>query len=457
MNRHLAKTFIATGVSAVTIAGFSTPTFAAPLSAATSVHSKDFLMKSAQETWEFFVKATDNPTGLPADRIDVANGSFTPATDTSPTNIAMYMMSIVAAKDLNIINQHEASVRMRNLIHELNSLDKWNGFLYNWYNTADGTVNTQKNGHFVSTVDDGWFAAGLVVAREAFPQYKSQLSALLNAMDFSRLYDASYKQLYGGYDADSNQMQTWHYGNINTESRVADYIAIGQGHVPETLWWGVYRTLPSDWTWQNQIPAGTTVIHDGVPVFEGHYSLNGVEYVPSWGGSMFEALMPTLVLDEKDKAPNGLGLNDERMVDLQIEYAKQKNYPVWGISPCALPDDGYGVYGVPGLGTVNYDEDGTITPHASFLALQFEPQLAVQNLQTMASKYPAIIGPFGYYDSVNVRTSKVADSYLALDEGMIMVSLDNSLKRGAIQKDFAKDPIGQKPQHLLAEENFMIN
>jgi hypothetical protein len=70
---------------------------------------------------------------------------------------------------------------------------------------------------------------------------------------------------------------------------------------------------------------------------------------------------------------------------------------------------------------------------------------------------PLAIEMFGYYDSVNERTSKVADSYLALDEGMIMVSLENFLKHGAIHKDFAKDPIGQKPQHLLAEENVMIN
>lgn len=408
-------------------------------------------------TWQYFEQATANQTALPDDRIDISeSGSPIPTTTTSPTDIGLYLMSLAAARDLGIVNEKAAGARMGAVIRALSRLAKWHGFLYNWYDTTDGSVLDTPAGKFVSTVDNGWLAAGLIVARQAFPFYYTALTKMLNKMDFSIFYDSSVGQLYGGFDPIHDAYTTWHYGNINTESRVADYIAIGQGKTPATLWWSVYRTLPTSWTWQLQKPAGFFATHDGVQVFEGHYKLDGLTFVPSWGGSMFETLMPTLVLDEQSLAPRGLGLNDARITDLQIRYAQSRHYPVWGISPCALPANGYGVFGVPGLGSVKYEENGTITPYATFLALPFRPRAAEQNLARLASLYH-MMGPDGFYDSVNVMSGAVTHAYLALDEGMVMAALDNALRAGRIRAYFNSDPIGRRPQSLLSEENLRLN
>ncbi|WKL02552.1 glucoamylase family protein [Paenibacillus amylolyticus] len=135
-----------------------------------------------------------------------------------------------------------------------------------------------------------------------------------------------------------------HYGMFYTEPRVGSYIAIGKGDVPKDHWWKMYRTLPQEWDWQAQIPQGKSVKYDGVDVFEGSYEYKDKKFVPSWGGSMFEALMPGMVIKEKELGTQALGLNNQRHVDLQIEYAKEKGYAVWGFSPSATPT-GYSEFG----------------------------------------------------------------------------------------------------------------
>src|SRR5205807_9175939 len=108
----------------------------------------------------------------------------------------------------------------------------------------------------------------------------------------------------------------------------------------------------------------------------------GERYVPSWGGSMFEALMPTLVLDEARHAPRSLGANDAAHVAVQRRYALEElGYPVWGLSPSSTPgNDGYGEYGVRVLGSLGYGA-GAVTPHAVALALGVAPAEAAAELR----------------------------------------------------------------------------
>ncbi|QQE79781.1 glucoamylase family protein [Alicyclobacillus sp. SO9] len=410
------------------------------------------LYNVAKSTWNFYVSATQTPTGLPADRIDITSTGQKLSTSTNDTNIGMYLVSIAAAKNLGIIHEREAARRLAKVLSELQSLQKYKGFFYDWYSTTNGKPSQK----FVSTVDVAWLDTGLIIDSKTFPQFKRPLTRMLKQMNFSLLYDTSLNQLYGGYTVGQGPTG-YTFGNINTETRIADYIAIGKRNLPSKLWFGVYRTLPKSWTWQQQTPVGYYATYDGVKVFEGHYSWDGIKYVPSWGGSMFESLMPTLFLNEKGLAPRALGLNDKRMVQLQIKYAQSKNYPVWGISPAALPNDGYGVFGIPQLGSANppYQENGTITPYASFLALQFAPRQALRNIYKLKTNYH-MLGKYGFYDSVNVHTSTVTHSYLALDEGMILASLDNYLNRDALIRTFNRSSIGRRPQHLLSEEKFSI-
>src|SRR5207245_8680196 len=115
----------------------------------------------------------------------------------------------------------------------------------------------------------------------------------------------------------------------------------------------------------------------GQAFFGGYYEWKGTKYVPSWGGSMFEALMPALVLDEARSAPRSRGASAAAHVDVQRRFAVEElGYPVWGLSPSMTPGrDVYGEYGARALGVLGYG-GGAVTPHAAALALAVTPEAA---------------------------------------------------------------------------------
>jgi hypothetical protein len=169
---------------------------------------------------------------------------------------------------------------------------------------------------------------------------------------------------------------------------------------------------------------------------------------------MFEALMPTLVLDEARYAPRSLGANDRAHALVQRRYAAEVlGYPVWGISPSATPSgEGYGEYGVEVLGARGYPA-GAVTPHASALALGVTPGPALANLRELARRYD-IYGDFGFYDAVDPLSGAVAHDYLTLDQAMLFVALVNHLGDGFVTERFAADPIARKILPLIGAEDF---
>ncbi len=406
----------------------------------------------AVKTYKYFQDYTDPNTGMTYDEVRTTDKGTEEAKRTSPTNIAMYMMSTVSAQQMGIISKKEAVSRLQTTLNTLEKLDKWNGLFYNWYNTDDGSLKKDW-GQFISQVDNGWMSAGLIVVGQAYKELNGQTSKLVNKMNYTTLYDPEVGQFRGGYDVDKGALTDHHYGMFYTEPRVGSYIAIGKGDVPQDHWWKMYRTMPKEYDWQSQIPQGKEVKYDGVNVFEGSYTYQGKKFVPSWGGSMFEALMPGIVLKEKELGKKALGLNNKRHVELQIAYAKEKGYRAWGFSPSATPT-GYSEFAATPLGTSGYKDGATVTAHATFLALDYAPQDARQNIKALESFN--MLGTYGFYDSVNVETGELAKAYLALDQGMIMVSIANYLKDGVIRDYFHKDPIGKKPEALLKKEVFSI-
>jgi hypothetical protein len=169
---------------------------------------------------------------------------------------------------------------------------------------------------------------------------------------------------------------------------------------------------------------------------------------------MFEALMPTLVLDEVHYAPASLGRNDLMHAVVQRRYAlEQLGYKVWGMSPSWMPSgERYLEHGVPVLGFHGYD-GRAVTPHAAALALGVTPGEAVADLRKLAGDYDAY-GEYGLYDAVNPSSGVVAHVYLTLDQAMILIALANHLEGGVIQKHFAADPFVQAALPLLRDENF---
>ncbi|MBY6037657.1 DUF3131 domain-containing protein [Fictibacillus nanhaiensis] len=406
----------------------------------------------AKKTYKFYQDHTDPKTGLTYDETRYTEEGKKNATHTSPTNIGMYMMSTVSAQQLGLIKKDEAVKRIELTLDTLEKLEKWNGLFYNWYNTHDGSIKKDW-GQFISQVDNGWLSAGLIVVGQAYEELYPQTSKLVEEMNYTTLYDPEVGQFRGGYDVAKGKLTDHHYGLFNTEPRVASYISIGKGDVPKEHWWKMYRTMPASWDWQAQVPKGHEAEYDGVTVFEGHYEYNGVKFVPSWGGSMFESLMPGIVLKEKDLGKNALGLNNKRHVELQQAFAKEKGYPAWGFSPAATPD-GYSEFAATPLGTSGYKDGATVTAHASFLALEYDPEAVRKNIKAL--KELNTYSKYGFYDSVNVETGEIAKAYLALDQGMIMVSIANYLKDGVIRDYFHSDPIGNKPEKLLEKEVFSI-
>jgi hypothetical protein len=261
---------------------------------------------------------------------------------------------------------------------------------------------------------------------------------------------------------------------------------MGLHQMPGNVWWRSWRELPPkapfadcqatdpDFSWQGQwpVPGHWQVRADprsGQPfeVWEGHYTYpgTGLDFIPTFAGGMFEALMPDLVVPETAWGPRSFGLADARTVEVQARYAAgQLHYPVWGMSPSSTADDtgGYGGYGVEGLAfpqgqrlsqcTTCATED-VVTPHASFLALNVAPRAARANIAELLARYPGVYGADGFYDAVNPVTGAVGHGYLVLDQSMIMAALDDALHGHALQRDFARDPVSWAARTYLSGED----
>ncbi len=438
------------------------------------------LWKIAQRTWKFFSSDVNSQTNLPLDNIGF-NGAPSQGQYTSPTDIAMYLWSIAAAVQLHLISYPSGEHLAAGALDAVNHLRKWHGFLLSWYDTNNGIPIqgpgqgpvTSLKGQFISTVDNGWYASSLVIVRNAFPSLYAKATALLQAMNFGIFYDAGNQatsitagQMYGGYYADQGPA-AFDYGNLNTDPRIAAYMGIGTGTLPSTVWWRTWRTFPASFTWQTQTPVGSTVTyldpktHQPYSVFEGHYSYRGITYVPSWGGSAFEALMAPLVVPEATWGTHNFGLNDLNYAEASVLYAtRHLHYPVWGLSPASTPgtSGGYTAYGAYPLGSggsANAYSQQAVTPYASFLALPFLPQQAYQNIVKLRALYP-VYGPYGFYDAVNPLTGTVAPRYLVLDQGMIMAAIDDALMRGGLQRYFSRDGVGRRVKPYLETEQFSI-
>ena len=462
------------------------------------------LERYAADTWHSFVLMTNAATGLPSDNVS-AEGVR--AKYTSPTNIGTYMWSTIAARDLGIIKPSEARERIARTLATVAGLEKhvWSGQFYNWYDPDTGAklriwpTDGSTVQPFLSSVDNGWLAAALIIVKRSVPQLRDEADAILREMDFGFYYDPSAGLIRGGFwdepPAQCNVPGNYrgrgptvfytchHYGALNTEPRIASYIGIAHGQIPRTHYYKMWRTFPDtcDWSWQEMKPQGVTRTYLGIDVYEGHYRYRGLRLVPSWGGSMFEALMVPLLVPEEDWAPQSWGVNHPLYVEAQVEHGlEEADYGYWGFSPSNNPDGGYREYGVDpiGLEPNGYSSDqerthvdygfepcrpghpdplaygrGVVTPHASFLALEYDRGATLENLANLRRDF-AVYGEGGFFDAVDVRTGKVSRFYLALDQGMIMAAIANELRNDRMRHYFSHGAVTQRVRPTIAPEEF---
>ncbi len=270
--------------------------------------------------------------------------------------------------------------------------------------------------------------------RLAAIEIMAQQVAGLADMNYDFLYDKRRHLLSIGYNVSERRQDTSFYDMLASESRLANFVAIAQGKLPQESWFALGRLL-------TPTAGGATLL--------------------SWSGSMFEYLMPLLVMPTYD---NTL-LDDtyRASVKRQIAYGNQCDV-AWGISESgynnvdAALNYQYRAFGVPGLGLKRgLAEDLVITPYASALALMVAPEAACQNLQRLSAD--GLAGKFGFYEAIDYtaarlprgQTSIVIRSFMAHHQGMILLSMAYLLLNRPMQKRFESDPMFQATTLLLQE------
>ena len=466
---------------------------AQPAAAADDRDSDRALHRYAEGTWRSFVAMTDGTTGLPTDKLEVDG---TRSVQTSTTNIGAYMWSAVVAERLGIIDRSELAARMRRTIGTLEGMERFadTGQFYNWYDHRTGAKLTvwPPTGlplePRLSSVDNGWLAAGLKIVAARVPELSRRASALYEAMDFGFYYDPGRNLMLFHYAPDAQNPRACCYDTIVSESRIAAYIGIARQQVPERVHFGPFRSWPDtcDSKWTETRPFGFMRTYYGTSVYDGSLPYNNTLVTPSWGGSMFEALMPALFVPEERWAPGSWGANHPLVAAAQIHHGlTEAGYGYWGFSPANVPEGGYTEYGVDGIGTnpggypSNRDftlidhgwahcpdgrpalpdpppsayTNGVVTPHAAFLALRYAPRETLANLARLERDFD-IYTPLGFLDSVNVDTGVTSSSYLSLDQGMIMAAIGNALERDVLRRAFATQDFERELRPVIGVEEF---
>lgn len=258
--------------------------------------------------------------------------------------------------------------------------------------------------------------------------------SLVYEMDFSFLYDDTRKLFSIGYRMFDSQLDDSFYDLLASEARLLSLVAIAKGDVPVAHWFRLGRALTS--------------VHKGTALI-------------SWSGSMFEYLMPSLVMNTP--ASSLLEQTCRLIVKKQIQYGEEKSIP-WGMSESAYNARDlhltyqYSNFGVPELAFKRgIGKDLVIAPYATMLAGMYDPINAVKNLKHLSSLRAE--GVFGYYESIDFTKSRIPEglesvvvkTYMAHHQGMSLISISNILHDGLMPKRFHREPIILSSELLLQE------
>ncbi len=471
----------------------------------------------ARRSWRFFETfVAEAENFLPPDNFQEIPRPVV-ARRTSPTNIGLYLLSVTAAHDMGWISQAEAAARLEQTLHTMQRMPRYRGHLYNWLDTSDLRVLDPP---YVSSVDSGNLAGHLIAVAQACESWAAhavtnpqglqdaralaqeslladpmpELSKLLAqiaegvsdaliddaralapslpqgseaafwtqamigchdkalapqgnlqsladmargfalAMDFRFLLHPEKKLLSIGFTVSTNTLDQNCYDLLASEARLASLFAIAKADVETRHWFRLGRAA-------TPIGAGSALI--------------------SWSGSMFEYLMPALVM----RAPAGslLDQTSQRVVQRQRSYAEGLGHP-WGISESAYNARDlemtyqYSNFGVPGLGLKRgLAENRVIAPYATALAAMVDPQAAVQNFAALNGL--GAQSRFGFYEALDFTPNRLPEngtcaivrSYMAHHQGMTIAALVNVLQAGRLRARFHAEPMIKAVELLLQE------
>src|SRR5271166_2651026 len=516
----------------------------------------------ARRTWRFFetfVTPADNmlpPDNFQEDPVPAL------AHRTSPTNLGLYLLSTVAARDFAWLGTTEAAERLEATLATMSNLGRFRGHFYNWYDTRDlRPLDPQ----YVSTVDSGNLAGHLIALANACrdwtvlaPTSVQRLAGIADALDLAReatdqlrdgrrtqtvtwhqlddtlselaagvrrpqvhaesiaesfgdlaalaetaadiastfasergddngadmlfwmdavrrsieshrrdigqsldlatalaarlafieatarttalemgydfLLDHDRKLLSIGYRVPEGTLDPSCYDLLASEARLASFIAIAKGDVPARHWFHLGRAV-------------TPIAHRAALI--------------SWSGSMFEYLMPSLVM----RAPAGslLEQTSRLIVRRQIAYGSSLGLP-WGVSESAYNTRDleftyqYSNFGVPGLGLKRgLGDNAVVAPYATALAAMVDPSAAARNFARLASV--GALGRYGFYEALDYTPIRLPEdasvaivrAFMAHHQGMTIVAIANALLDGAMRARFHAEPMVQATELLLQE------
>ena len=405
-----------------------------------SVESKKDLKEIAYRTWKFFEDHLNEENHyLVCDNYQEDRKPET-VKRTSSTNIGLELLSIMSAYDLGFIDFEKAKDYIKKVINSIKIMAKWNGHLYNWYETD--TLEPLKP-RYVSTVDSGNLVGYLYVIKEFLKQYMEEdgvpflyedIDKIICDTDFSKLYSEKNKLFSVGFNLEENSLTDSYYDFLASEARQASIVAISRRQVPVKHWNSLSRTIT---------------------IYKGYKGLI------SWTGTAFEYLMPNLNLKRYEGSL--LDESSKFAIMSQKDYCSRLGVP-WGVSESAynLRDLNnnyqYKAFGIPWLGLKRgLEYDLVVSPYSTFLALQDGEKSAIHNINEL--KKVGAFGEYGFYEAVDYTLNRlkkgekyaVVKTYMAHHQGLILNSINNVLNQDIIQKRFNNNPEVEAVNILLEE------
>ena len=406
---------------------------------------REFLRANALKTWRYFetfVGPEDH--ALPPDNVQLVP-NLTVARRTSPTNIGMSLLATVAAHDLGFIDTKTLAARTDATLTTVESLERFEGHVLNWYDTR---TLAPLQPLYISTVDSGNLAGALLTLSVALrsaglDELAARCVALFDGMNFRFLYDPVRQLFTIGYRLADHEgpgrADPSYYDLLASESRLASFLAIAKGDVPESHWFHLGRAVTS---------------------------VRGAPVLLSWSATMFEYLMPLLVM--RSYPDTLLDESCRMIVRRQIEYGAARGVP-WGISESAYnvvdrhDTFQYKAFGVPGLGLKRgLGDELVVAPYATALAAMVDAPGSVANLRRLTAA--GLEGDYGYFDAIDytireadahdaadAASGAVVRTYFAHHAGMTLVALTNALLDDLMVKRFHADPRVQATELLLQE------
>lgn len=399
------------------------------------------LSSNLASMWQFYEDyANAGENFLPPDNVQ-----FSPVLRichrTSPTNIGMFLLSTLAARDFDLIDSKGLYTRVNRTLTAVKKLEKFSGNLYNWYETKNLTLSANP---FVSSVDSGNLVCCLVALKEGLNDYVTEYSKLketiydleeiINSTDLSIFYNKNINLFSIGIDPITGNLCENHYDMLMSEARMLSYFSIGKRIVPKNHWITLQRAMKKK---------------------------NGYSGSVSYSGTMFEFFMPELLL--KSDYGSLMFESLKFCIYCQKSRAKEIHLP-FGVSESAYYafDNSlnyqYKAHGVQNLGIKRgLDKEYIVSPYSTYLALPMDINGSISNLQKLNGY--GLMGHYGYYEAIdftnNSKTGSIIKNYMAHHVGMSIISIANVIHDNSMKTRFMRDNFMDSANELLEEK--MIN